>query len=167
MEDKCMFSERMKYLLHETKTSKAKLARSIGLPTTICRYADGKRSPQISILVKMANYFNVSTDYLLGLEQLKKQPNCVNLASELRGEAADHAHRFENTKKEKQMKFFHAACIKDTGNTFKNEFECCLINIDAVKKISEDFRGNAVLHFVDSTTAVTNTPYSILVKEIV
>lgn len=37
--------------------------------SAICQYEKGMREPGISAVVKLANYFEVSTDYLLGLEK--------------------------------------------------------------------------------------------------
>ena len=45
------------------------LAKAIGLGTsTLSRYTRGERIPNLESLVKIADYFKCSTDYLLGLE---------------------------------------------------------------------------------------------------
>lgn len=36
-------------------------------PTTLHRYVSGSRTPDLSNLVRLADYFNVSLDWLLGL----------------------------------------------------------------------------------------------------
>jgi transcriptional regulator with XRE-family HTH domain len=41
--------------------------------STISQYETGKRQPDNETLLKFANFFHVSTDYLLGNEQ-KKEP---------------------------------------------------------------------------------------------
>jgi len=37
--------------------------------STYCQYETGKRQPDYETLKRIANYFNVSTDYLLGAEK--------------------------------------------------------------------------------------------------
>lgn len=36
--------------------------------TTICQYETSKQEPTLSLLIEIAKYFKVTTDYLLGLE---------------------------------------------------------------------------------------------------
>ena len=36
-------------------------------------YENGKRSPDVDMLVKLSRYFNVSVDYLIFGEEFKKQ----------------------------------------------------------------------------------------------
>lgn len=36
--------------------------------TTICQYETNKQEPNLTLLVEIAKYFKVTTDYLLGLE---------------------------------------------------------------------------------------------------
>ena len=48
--------------------SQQKLGSEIGLArNTICQYESGNRVPDVDTLVKIAQYFNVSVDYLLGI----------------------------------------------------------------------------------------------------
>ncbi len=63
------FSERLKALRLENKLSTRELAREIGVSNVaISRWERGERTPNIETLVLLAKYFNVSTDYLCGLE---------------------------------------------------------------------------------------------------
>jgi len=43
--------------------------------SAISLYENGKRTPSISLIIKMADYFNVSTDYILGVTEKKHQFN--------------------------------------------------------------------------------------------
>ena len=57
--------------LRELRTAKhisqLKLAIDLNMKqNTISRYENGEREPGINELIKMADYFNVSVDYLLG-----------------------------------------------------------------------------------------------------
>lgn len=50
-----------------THTSQATLGKIVGVErSTICQYESGRRRPDVSILEAMANYFNVSVDFLIG-----------------------------------------------------------------------------------------------------
>ncbi|MCF8002418.1 MAG: helix-turn-helix domain-containing protein [Halanaerobiales bacterium] len=61
------FSKRLKYLRKESDLYQKELAEKIGVSrTTITQYENGAREPNYEILKKLANFFEVSTDYLLG-----------------------------------------------------------------------------------------------------
>lgn len=45
-------------------------AKALGIPyTTYISYEKGDREPRIAVLISLANFFNCSVDYLLGLKQ--------------------------------------------------------------------------------------------------
>lgn len=59
------------------------LGQIIGVAeSTISLYENGKRQPPQDVLIKLANYFSVSVDYLLGMDEIemakKKQPAAVS-----------------------------------------------------------------------------------------
>ena len=57
---------RLKELRKEKGISQLKLAMDINTnQNTISRYETGEREPGINELIKLANYFDVSIDYLL------------------------------------------------------------------------------------------------------
>ena len=59
--------ERMKELRTERNLSQKKTAAELGIGiTTYCRYELGEREPGASLLNQMADYYDVSVDYLLG-----------------------------------------------------------------------------------------------------
>lgn len=60
-------------LRHEHNITQAQLANELGIGTsTIGMYESGIRKPSYNVLKKIANYFNVSVDYLV------KDSNCEN-----------------------------------------------------------------------------------------
>lgn len=64
-----IFAERLLELRTERGISQAQLARAIGVSCGIVCYWETDRSePVASNLVKLADYLNVSIDYLLGRE---------------------------------------------------------------------------------------------------
>lgn len=63
------FPERLKELREERKLSEFQLAKELGInQTTINRWERGLRTPNIEMVMIIAKYFKVSTDYLCGLE---------------------------------------------------------------------------------------------------
>lgn len=66
------FKERLKQLRIETETKQEALARylNVGI-STVSMYETGQREPSLDILIKIAEYFNVSVDYLLGVKNEK------------------------------------------------------------------------------------------------
>ncbi|WP_124031972.1 helix-turn-helix domain-containing protein [Limosilactobacillus vaginalis] len=62
------FGERLTNLRESKGWSKTYVAKAIGLSSmqTYANYEYGRREPDFSTVNKLANLFNVSTDYLLG-----------------------------------------------------------------------------------------------------
>ena len=54
-------------LINASDTSKSEVAKSLGVsPSQITRIIDGSRYPSLELLIGLADFFHVSTDYLLG-----------------------------------------------------------------------------------------------------
>ena len=63
------FSERLKELRIEKGLSIQMLSKDIGIGVaSICRWENGKADVKGMQLIVLAEYFGVTTDYLLGLE---------------------------------------------------------------------------------------------------
>lgn len=55
--------------------SQNKLGLEVGLASnTICQYESGRRIPDVSTLILLADYFGVSTDYLLDRQERTLPP---------------------------------------------------------------------------------------------
>ncbi|MGM7428525.1 helix-turn-helix transcriptional regulator [Bacillus pacificus] len=60
--------ERLKSLLDKKGISQQQLADAIGVSyVSVYNYVEGKKKPGIRTLQKIANFFKVTTDYLIGL----------------------------------------------------------------------------------------------------
>ena len=69
MEVEKIFGERLKDLRMEEKLSIKQLSLKLGVSdAAISRWENGLQIPNIVYLVMIAKYFNVTTDYLCGLE---------------------------------------------------------------------------------------------------
>lgn len=62
-----IFSTRLKALRNESKVSSASLASSVGISRpAISQFENAANAPSIDTLIALADYFNVSLDYLVG-----------------------------------------------------------------------------------------------------
>ena len=63
------FNQKLKELREESKLLQKQLATELGVSqVSIARWETGAREPSFDDLIKVAKYFGVTTDYLLGLE---------------------------------------------------------------------------------------------------
>ena len=70
------FSYRLTVLLDENNMTQTQLAKKIGTSNvTICRYLTCERLPRLDVVTKIADVFNISLDYLLGLSDDKTVQN--------------------------------------------------------------------------------------------
>jgi transcriptional regulator with XRE-family HTH domain len=66
------FSERLVELRSEKGLSQAELSNELGVSkNSIYYYENEKRVPDANTVIKFARFFNVTTDYLLGLEDVR------------------------------------------------------------------------------------------------
>lgn len=64
------FTNRFKELMDRSDSSQTDLSKIVGFtPQTVSKWYNGKTEPDSKTIKKIANYFNVSTDYLLGNDQ--------------------------------------------------------------------------------------------------
>ena len=62
-----MFEGRLKFLREQKGITMKKLASDLNMPyTTYINYEKNTREPNSEVLISIADYFNVTTDYLLG-----------------------------------------------------------------------------------------------------
>lgn len=62
------FGERLKALRREKKLTQKQLADNIDLvKSSICAYEQNTKYPSVEVLIKLCQFFGVSSDYLLGL----------------------------------------------------------------------------------------------------
>ncbi len=62
-----MLAQRLKYLRKHAELSQTDVATRLGIiPNSYSRYERGERMPDCETLRKLANFFDVSVDYLIG-----------------------------------------------------------------------------------------------------
>lgn len=82
-----MLNERLKTIRKQHCMTQEEIAIALGVDrTTYTFYETGKTKPSYVALVKLANIFNVSVDYLLGREFEVPENSYVDDASRLHGE---------------------------------------------------------------------------------
>lgn len=63
-------SKRLTKIREERGYKRTELAETLGIPyRTITNYETGEREPGHSYIIKIAKLFNVTTDYILGLDE--------------------------------------------------------------------------------------------------
>ncbi len=79
-----MINERLAELRQQKGVSRRELSFALGLEqSTYGKYELGQRQPSLEILQKLADYFDVSTDYILGKSE---DPTVeLNIPSQLEG----------------------------------------------------------------------------------
>lgn len=63
--------QRINELLKSEGLNQSKLANGIGVnQSTVCNWLNGKKEPSIESLWKLADFFDVSIDYLIGRKEI-------------------------------------------------------------------------------------------------
>lgn len=71
-----IFSSRLRRLRFDKGLNASELAKGTGLSlTAILGYEDGSQVPKMDSLIKLADFFNVSLDYLAGRTNLRRLPD--------------------------------------------------------------------------------------------
>lgn len=79
-----ILSERLEQLKEERNIKHKEVAIAIGVkPEAYSKYVRGTRQPDLETLIKIADYFDVSIDYLIGRDE-KSYPNKVVLQGHLK-----------------------------------------------------------------------------------
>lgn len=95
-----IFATRLRELMEQTKTTQGTLAKESGCSRqAISQYMDGSSMPNVDKLLSIADYFDVSIDYLLGREDKKNEKELQHIVSGYTGlsEEAIHCLRYSVT----------------------------------------------------------------------
>ncbi len=106
-----MVGKRIRQLRKEKGVTQNELSNFLGLtPKMISFYELEKRYPPHDIILKISDFFNVSTDYLLGKSDVKKPEKIVS----------DYDSLSEESKKQLE-KYIELLKIKDAQDKNRNE----------------------------------------------
>ncbi|MBS4917552.1 MAG: helix-turn-helix transcriptional regulator [Clostridiales bacterium] len=69
-----VFSERLKQLRKQQKLTLERFGAQLEVSKqTPCRWENGERQPSLEMLARIAEFYGVSTDYLLGLSDKRER----------------------------------------------------------------------------------------------
>lgn len=84
------FSERLKELRKSKKMTQEELGKIINVSkVSISGYETGSRSPDRETLVALADFFNVTADFLLGREEVEKDSKSLTIAAHIDDDVTD------------------------------------------------------------------------------
>lgn len=115
---------RMKQLRERMNKTKAQVARELNMPyTTYVNYEKEAREPNSENLIQIANYFNVSVDYLIGRSNDEETVRSTNADQELQ-------EYLEELKNRPEMRMLFSV----SKNATKEDVEQAVKIIEALKK---------------------------------
>ena len=125
-----MFGERLKELRLKKKLKQSELGTEIGISaSTIGMYEQGRRFADQSTLIKLAQYFNVTTDYLLGFSETNYSVNATIAGlSSIREDEIITNESINETIKSKQKDVLIKKLYSESQKLNNNELEA-IINI--------------------------------------
>ncbi|OOM75114.1 HTH-type transcriptional regulator Xre [Clostridium puniceum] len=153
-----MYGERIKLLRKDYKTTQADLAEHLGFkgPSAIGMVERNERELSFEMLSKIATYFHVSTDYLIGKTEMVVCPECGSMYSPLYIESCEeheitHNNYLNFKEKNKLLDYYDIEKIKE---------ECRLIFKS--KDLSSDKKYNTALEYFKCyfTRSVVASDYS-------
>ena len=122
------FKDRLKHLRKEKNLTQIELASLLHYGyTAIANYENGRNQPRISDLVRLANIFGVSLDYLVGVSDVKHYMTQDTILQE---NIAKQTHE-----KGMELTLMDKLIICFLYNTSKNSLNAKRLNQDQIKKI--------------------------------
>ncbi|MDI3537685.1 MAG: hypothetical protein PWP30_2167 [Eubacteriaceae bacterium] len=95
-----VFKDRLKELIENSKYNQREVAEEIGISKqTISFYVNGKRLPDIDTVYKLCKFFKISSDYLLGLSDIKSMDIDIKEMSKETGLNDDSIERLKSLNK--------------------------------------------------------------------
>lgn len=92
-----MMSERLKELRESKKLSQERVGRAIGTSQqNLSRYETDVNIVPIDMLIRLASYYNVATDYILGVSDVKRNPEGQRYVEKLMEENYDFVQTYKS-----------------------------------------------------------------------
>ena len=109
------FAANMRELMKEYGVTQDTLAAKIGRTRqTVCQYVNGESEPGYETLAKIADFFSVSTDYLLGISLAKTPGTTMQAVTEYTGLSEDNVLRlFTPGKKRLYGNIFYCVIMRN------------------------------------------------------
>ncbi|EOE7213258.1 TPA: helix-turn-helix transcriptional regulator [Clostridioides difficile] len=135
-----MFGERLKELRLKKKLKQSELGKEIGISaSTIGMYEQGRRFADQSTLIKLAQYFNVTTDYLLGFSKTNYSVNATIAGlSPIQEDEIITNESINETIKSKQKDVLIKKLYSESQKLNNNELEAIINIINIFNNKKED-----------------------------
>ncbi len=105
-----MFAEKLKKLRTDYNLSQAALAHDLGVAqNTLSNWEKGNREPDLSTIVKIAEYFDVTTDYLLGRVE---KPQSVKKVLPIDGKDVTLTYHKDHEPTDEEAKIAYEAALR-------------------------------------------------------
>lgn len=92
------FGQRISALREERGETQQELADAIGITRqSLSRYEIAARTINVDVLGELAKHFNVSSDYLLGLSDVRSTEQDIKIACEVTGLSENVVHELQNS----------------------------------------------------------------------
>ena len=113
------FKDRLKMLRKERKLTQVKLGEMLNYGyTAIANYESGRNQPSIPDLKKIASIFNVSMDYLLGVNDIR-HPYVIDDETAEFNEFRRYYALLNESSKEELMDYMHYLVYKESSTSAK------------------------------------------------
>ena len=172
---KLVIGQRIGELLAQNGILQKDLAKHLGVkPNIISYYFTGERVPNIEMIVKIAQFFNVTTDYLLGLSNVKGHDADFHAISNYTG-LSDRAINLLHQEKEIFEKSGKSSCAINATNillensadgileSFLNYLEADLIFVPTMKDSSDCLKTDPEVQ-IDKYKSGTVIPHLTIMK---
>jgi len=134
-----VFATRLCRLMDDTGTTQQQLADRIGITRqTISQYMNGDIEPKMRYFTAIADFFNVSADYLLGLSDVKTTNPDIKAVCELTGLSEESINSLKQPIENKlcigiRDYFISNGGLDDIVNLFKMELENVALSTEEYK----------------------------------
>lgn len=110
-----VFATRLRDLMEQNNTTQPQLAEAVGVSRqAVGQWKDGNTVPDILDFQKIANYYNVSADYLLGRAKNKSVNEDIQVAYRVTGLTADTITKMRNN-------IYEVFCLTDETDLINSE----------------------------------------------
>lgn len=109
-----IFATRLRDLISEHETTITEVANNINVTRqAVSAYQDGSSQPTADTLLKIANYFNVSTDYLLGKSDVQTSDTTIKDICEYTGLSEKALHKIKSWNETDDFQQFFSKILSD------------------------------------------------------